>query len=82
MSDIPGYMSTTQLLEYLGISDDTLRRWRKAGFPAPGRHGRWSRAKVDKYMDGRLPAALPSDGRDDQLKEIRDASASFFATHH
>ena len=82
MSEIPAYLSISQLLDYLGISDDTLRRWRQKGFPEPGRHGRWQRAKVDRYMDGKVEPALPSDGRADQIEEIRNASAAFFATHH
>ena len=84
--DHAAYMNRVQACRYLGITDSTLRDWEKRrGFPPPGRNGRWKRSKIDAYMAGDDEApreiASPAVG-DDQIEEIKNASAAYFSTHH
>lgn len=83
MSDWPPYLTRPKLLEYLDICDRTLDGWLAKGFPRHGRHNKWSRAKVDRYMDGDDAPAVAFDGGqpDRDVEEIKNASQAYFARH-
>jgi hypothetical protein len=81
--DAPAYLNRTQLCAHLGISDrtGTLEEWIAKGFPKAGRHGRWSRAKVDAYMDDTEDKAVPSPAPDDKGERVYNASKNFRFRH-
>ena len=82
MSDVPAYIDTKRLCTELGgISDTTLRRWRRKGFPGPKRFGLYSWAEVKSYMDGRQKRGVSSPPQVDQLQEIHDAHQAFARGH-
>lgn len=88
MSDEAAYFNRVQLCRHLNISDrsHTLEEWiEKDGFPKPGRKGRWSRKKVDRWMagDDEADEAVASENRHDEIiQEIKNAAAALDATHH
>ena len=84
MTDIPAYVDTKRLCELLGgISDKTLRRWRKQhGFPGPKRLGLYSWAEVKSFMDGRTKRGVSSPPQVDQLQEIHDAHQAYERRAH
>ena len=83
MSNIPVYVGMSRLCELIDMSDDTVRRKIKtAGFPQPKPSGKWKWSEVEAWMDGKLEPAVASQSPEDQLREIRDASAAYFAPRH
>jgi len=56
MSETPtaGLMTSQQACDYLGISDNTLRRWCELGLPyiqPPGMLKRFRKADIDAYLE-------------------------------